>query len=125
MTAVATLERLRQPAYARELADEIRRSGKPSSEHPLHAHIGARAWDRARNRPGERLVVDLNREFGPADYDFSAVCGLNVLLNAAGADIVLARAIAIRMCEYGARMVVLLHGALPKSAEFFYSERAS
>jgi hypothetical protein len=89
----------------------------------LHAFIGATAWscaNRSAHRP--RLVIDLSVN-DVWDFDFSCCDGLDLILNAQDCDLESARAVAIRICEHGARLVVLLHSKLPKFSEFFYGIR--
>jgi hypothetical protein len=111
------INRLVKPAYAREL-EQARLADESIN---LYAHVGATAWDRAkRTPPRNRLVVPLDENHGPADYDFSALGDLTLVLNAVDADVVLARRTADAMCKAGARLVVLLHPGLAKNSEFFY-----
>src|ERR1700722_10611052 len=106
-----------RPAYAREL-EQARRAGERIN---LHAHVGANAWKRAKHAiPGNRVVIPLDTDHGPTDFDFSVLDDLALVLNAIDADVVLARRIAEAMCCAGARMVVLLHPGLHKNSEFFY-----
>jgi len=90
----------------------------------VHAYIGAGAWDRARSRQvGGRLVIPTTIDSDLTAMDFSDLRGLEVTLNAIDADVVIARHAAVRICEDGARLVVLLLGrSLP--GEFFYSRPA-
>jgi hypothetical protein len=112
---------LRAPAYARKLRSAIA-NGETIN---LHAFMGSDAWGHAR-RTGHthRLVIVLDEvRRAPTDYDFTCVDDIDVTLNALDADLVLGRKVAVRMCEHGARLVVLLHPKLPKRGEFFYGAR--
>jgi hypothetical protein len=108
--------RLRAPPFAKELIAARARDEAIN----VHAHVGRDAWKRAQLRTENRLVIPLDTEHSPESFDFSSCAELEVTLNARDCDLVLARRVAIRMCQHGARMVVLLHPALPQSSEFFY-----
>jgi hypothetical protein len=105
------------PAYANEL-----RAARALGEVNLHAHVGRNAWLRA-NRSGHRprLIVDL-RDRDAAGFNFTCCAGLQLVLNAHG-SLDEARAVAVRMCEHGAQLVVLLHDALPHHSQFVYGVR--
>lgn len=110
------MEQLTVPAYANEL-----RAARALGAVNLHACVGANAWKRAQrsgHRP--RLVIDL-RQHAPETFDFSCCAGLDLVLNARDCDEPLARAVARRICEHGARLVVLL---LPGAIEFVYGVRS-
>lgn len=116
-SVIAIDSRLVKAPYSRELE----RARHAEEDINLHAHVGASAWDRARRlTSGNRLVVPLDQDHGPTDYDFAVLDGLSLTLNAIDADLVLARRVAIAMCGSGARLVVLLHPGLAKNSEFFY-----
>jgi hypothetical protein len=108
-------KRLRAPAYARALV-VARARGEPLN---VSVHVGRDAWDR-RGAGIHSLVIALDHDRQPEDYDCSCLAGLDVLLHAETADIILARRVAVRCCENGARMVVLLHPKLDRYTEFFY-----
>jgi len=111
------MTRLVKPPYSREV-ENARDAGESIN---LHAHLGSSAWDRAKMvTPGNRLVIPLDKDRGPKDFDFSVLDQLTLILNAIDADLVLARRVAGAMCEAGARMVLLLHPGLDKNSEFFY-----
>ena len=107
-----------RPAFAREVWATRTAGGSPN----VHVHVGATAWDRAKRRGvGDRIVVPLDLERSPGDYDFKVLDGLTVTVNAIDADLVLARQVAVAVVEQGAKLVVLLHPDLPKNSEFYYS----
>ncbi len=111
---------LRRPAFAKELRATIGAGIAPN----IRAHTGPGCWDRAQQcTSGHRLVIAIDHETSVDQYGFEDLVKQEVLLIATG-DVVIAKQIATRMCEFGARMVVLLHQALPQCAEFFYSEIA-
>lgn len=112
-------KRLCAPAYANEL-----RAARALGEVNLHVHVGARnAWKRAeRSGHRPRLVIDL-RDKAPEALDFTCCDGLELVLNASDCDLERARAVAIRMCEHGARLVVLQHPKLPGCSQFIYGVR--
>jgi hypothetical protein len=117
MSAVL-LRAAKLPPYAREVI-AARRAGEAVN---VHIHVGKRAWDRAaKSGPGYRLVVFLDRDHSPADFDFEFLEGLAVTLNAVDADLTRARQVAISIIKQGAVLVVLLHPDLPKNSEFYYS----
>lgn len=111
-------QRLRRPAFAKELHATIAAGIAPN----IRAHTGPGCWDRAQQSLGrQRLVIPIDHETGADNFDFSDLAQQDVLLVATG-DIIIAKQIAVCMCEFGARMVVVLHQALPQHAEFFYSD---
>lgn len=113
------MSRLCAPAYANELR-AARALGESIN---LHAHIGANAWARAKrsgHRP--RLIIDLSDQ-PPEALDFTCCNGLELVLNANGCDLDCARTVAMRICTHGARLVVLLHPALPNCSQFIYGVR--
>ncbi len=122
MSAVLAPQIRRKPAYAREVI-AARKAGQPVN---VHVHVGPTAWDRAEKwGPGTRVVVPLDLDHGPGDYDFRFLEGLAVTLNAIDADIIIARQVAIEIVEHGhAALVVLLHPDLPKNSEFIYGVHA-
>jgi hypothetical protein len=110
-------ERLTAPAYASELR-EARAGGAVN----VHACVGRKAWARAsRSGHRPRLVVDL-RHRSAASFDFTCCEGLELVLNASDCKLEAARAVAIRMCEHGARLVVLLQAS--SAPQFFYGVRS-
>ncbi len=113
---------LRLPPYAREVIT-ARRAGEPVN---VHVHVGPTAWDRASHwGAGTRVVVPLDLDHGPCDYDFRLLEGLAVTVNAIDADLVLARQVAIEIVgQGGAALAVLLHAELPQNSEFIYGANA-
>lgn len=106
----------RLPSYAKEL-----RSTRAAGIAPnVFAFIGRQAWERARTRPaGHRLVVPIDAELGPRDFDYRDVRGLRVVLNAEDADIFIASEVARQMIVDGAAGVVVLHRGIVGGAKFF------
>jgi hypothetical protein len=105
------------PPYSREVI-AARRAGEAVN---VHIHVGPTAWDRAAKwAPGDRVVVPLDMDHSPSDFNFEFLEGLAVTLNALDADLVLARQVAVAAVEHGASLVVLLHPDLPKNSEYFY-----
>lgn len=113
MSVLAT----KRPPYAREVIAALR-AGESVN---VHVFVGASAWDRAAKwGPGDRIVVPLDADTWPADYDFEFLEGLAVTLNGIDANLILARQVAVSIVEQGAALVVLLHPDLPKNSEFLY-----
>lgn len=118
--------RLRRPAFAREVISA--REHIPLRSIDVLAHIGRTAWSRARRHgPSSdlpelwRLVILIDHECSVTDYDFEFLDGMALTLNAHDCDYVIARACATRMCEHGARLVILTHPAGPRhGSEWFY-----
>jgi hypothetical protein len=108
---------MKRPPYSRKVM-AARRDGESVN---VHVFIGARAWDRAAKWvAGDRIVVPLDLDTSPTDYDFEFLEGLAVTVNAIDADVVIARQLAVAIVEQRAALVVLLHPDLPKNSEFFY-----
>lgn len=107
----ASTKPLRRPAYASQLAGAV---GMPAAQIMVEAHIGKDAWQRAKARPwwgaaGRSLVVTLDNETTVSDYDFTCLHGLSLILDARDCSFEPALACATRMCEHGARTVLLIH----------------
>jgi len=114
--------RLRRPAYAKALESVI---GKPAADIMVEVHIGKRAWNRVKRTDlgvygtniegpwwgalGVPLVVTLDAQTSVADYDFTCLDRLHLILDARDCSYEPARACARRMCEHGAATVALMH----------------
>jgi hypothetical protein len=116
MAEVMKGARLHGPAYANEL-----RAARAQGAVNLHAMIGADAWRRAQ-RSGHRPRLVIQADELEALH-FTCCDGLELVLNARRCDLARAREAAIRICEHGARLVVLLHEELPHHSEFVYGVR--
>jgi hypothetical protein len=123
MLALEQTTKIRRPAYAREVIAALR-AGQSIN---LCCFVGQRAWDCAREyhggKPGDRLVVTIDYETQPEDYDFEFLLGQDLVLKSLGFDLVLSQRIARRICAHGARMCVLLHPAL-ELPQFFYGAQS-
>jgi hypothetical protein len=124
--AIAARAIRRRPAYAREVMSARRSNGAVN----VHVFMGPTAWDRASHRPpGDRIVVSLDLEHTPADYDYGFLQGLAITLNGIDADLLIARQVAVEIIEQGhAALVALLTGPIDEHArwphtEFFYGIR--
>lgn len=117
-----TQQRLRRPAYAREVIAAIK-AGRPLN---LCCFVGQRAWDCAKDyhggTPGDRLLVTIDHETQPEDYDFEFLLGQDLVLKSLSFDLILSQRIARRICAHGARMCVLLHPALELPFFFYGAE---
>jgi hypothetical protein len=87
----------------------------------VHIHVGMSAWYRASTwSPGHRVVVPLDLDRPPEDYNFGFLRRLTVTVNAVDADVLIGRRVATAVVEQGAAMAALLHPALPNNCELFY-----
>ena len=113
----AELRLMSRPAYSREVT-AARRAGETPN---IHVHVGTHAWERAKAwGVGHRIVVPLDLDRCPTDFDFGCLYGLSVVLNATDSDLIVARQVAVAIVEQGAQLVALLHPDLTKNSEFFY-----
>ena len=104
-------KRLRRPAFAKRLSALV---GTPAAEILVEVHIGKQAWSRAKagrwwRADGTALVVALDHETTVADYDFTCLDRLCVILDATDCSLEPAVACARRICEHGAHTVCLMH----------------